>query len=76
MMRRFMTFLMGAFFGALVGAVTALMLAPTSGDEFRARVQERSEGLYDEIRAAYETRMAQLEGELSHLRGRGLQGED
>jgi gas vesicle protein len=75
-MRRFMTFLMGAFFGALVGAVTALILAPTSGEEFRTRVQERTEGLYDEIREAYETRMAQLEGELSNLRGRGVQSED
>ena len=75
-MRRFMTFLMGAFFGALVGAVTALLLAPTSGEEFRARVQQRTEGLYDEIREAYETRMAQLEGELSNLRGRGVQSED
>ena len=69
-MRRFMDFLAGAFCGALVGAVTALLLAPASGEELRSRVQERAEEFRGEIREAYETRMAQLEGELGALRGR------
>jgi gas vesicle protein len=75
-MRRFMTFLTGILCGALVGAVTALLLAPTSGEEFRARVQQRGEMLREEIRDAYETRMAQLEGELSALRSQSNRGED
>lgn len=69
-MRRLMTFLAGVVCGALVGAITALLLAPTSGEELRVSVQKRTEELRDEIREAYETRMAQLEGELSNLRGR------
>ncbi len=75
-MRRFMTFLTGILCGALVGAVTALLLAPTSGEEFRVRVQKRGEVLRQEIREAYDTRMAQLEGELSALRGRRNPGEE
>ncbi len=75
-MRRFMTFLTGIMCGALVGAVTVLLLAPTSGEEFRARVQKRGEELREEIREAYDTRMAQLEGELSALRERRNPGEE
>lgn len=75
-MRRFMTFLTGVVCGALIGAVTALLLAPTSGEELRGRVQKRTEELRDEIREAYDTRMAQLEGELSNLRDRVKQGEE
>lgn len=74
-MRRLMTFLTGVVCGAVVGAVTALLLAPTSGEELRVRVQKRTEELRDEIREAYETRMAQLEDELSNLRGRVKQGD-
>ncbi len=67
-MRRFMTFLTGAFCGALVGAVTALLLAPSSGEEIRVRIQQRKDEFRNEIQEAYETRMAQLEGELSMMR--------
>ncbi len=75
-MRRFMTFLTGILCGALVGAVTALLLAPASGEEFRARVQKRGEVLRQEIREAYDSRMAQLEDELSALRGQRNPGEE
>jgi gas vesicle protein len=75
-MRRFMTFLTGAFCGALVGAVTALLLAPSSGDEFKARIQQRKDEFRQEIQEAYETRMAQLEGELDMMRGRLKQREE
>lgn len=67
-MRRFASFLAGTICGALVGAVTALLLAPTSGEEFQARARERYENLRDEIREAYAARIAQLEAELESLR--------
>lgn len=67
-MRRFMNFLAGALCGALVGAVTALLLAPTSGEELQARISDQMKSMSDEIRAAYENRVAQLEAELSSLR--------
>jgi gas vesicle protein len=69
-MRRFMNFLAGAFCGALVGAVTAILLAPASGEELRTRAQARVSSFRDEVRDAYATRMAQLEAELDSLRGR------
>jgi gas vesicle protein len=67
-MRRFMNFLAGAMCGALVGAVTALLLAPTSGEELQTRIGDQMKSMSDEIRAAYENRMAQMEAELASLR--------
>ncbi len=67
-MRRFMNFLAGALCGALVGAVTALLLAPSSGVELQTRIGDQMQSMSDEIRAAYENRMAQLEAELASLR--------
>lgn len=67
-MRRFTNFLAGAMCGALVGAVTALLLAPTSGEELQTRIGDQMKSMSDEIRAAYENRMAQLEAELESLR--------
>jgi gas vesicle protein len=67
-MRRFTSFLTGVIFGALVGAVTALLLAPTSGEELRSRARERIDDLSDDVREAYNARVAQLEAELDKLR--------
>jgi gas vesicle protein len=69
-MRRFMTFLAGTICGALVGAVTALLLAPYAGEELRSRALDRIEVFRDEIREAYSTRAAQMEAELEALRNR------
>ncbi|NIS80442.1 MAG: hypothetical protein GTO14_09610 [Anaerolineales bacterium] len=71
-MRRFMNFLAGTLCGALVGAVTALLLAPYSGEELRARAQERAVAFRDEVREAYTSRVAQLEAELDALRERSM----
>jgi gas vesicle protein len=57
-----------------VGAVTALLLAPSSGLELRERVGERARRIQDEVREAYETRRAQLEAELEALRAPQSQG--
>lgn len=67
-MRRLMNFFAGALCGALVGAVTALLLAPTSGEELQTRIGDQMKSMSDEIRAAYENRVAQLEAELASLR--------
>ncbi len=73
-MRRLTMLLAGSLCGALVGAVTALLLAPSSGLELRERVGERARRIQDEVREAYETRRAQLEAELEALRSPQSQG--
>lgn len=67
-MRRFTSFVTGVIFGALVGTVTALLLAPTSGEDLRSRARERIDDLSDDVRGAYNARVAQLEAELEKLR--------
>jgi gas vesicle protein len=75
-MRRFVSFLAGAICGSLVGAITALLLAPVSGDQLRLRAQSRLGTVRDEIREAYSARVAQLEAELEEFRrGRDIQAE-
>lgn len=67
-MRRFASFVVGAMCGALVGSVAALMLAPAAGDELRQRLQGTLQSFGDDVRHAYDTRMAELEHELTILR--------
>jgi gas vesicle protein len=67
-MRRMMNFMAGAFCGALVGSVVALLLAPYAGEDLRERASERFESLRDEMNTAYRARRQQLEHELASLR--------
>jgi gas vesicle protein len=67
-MRQLTSFLAGAFAGALIGGITALLLAPMSGEELRAKGRERFEELSDDVREAYSARVAQLEAEVARLR--------
>ena len=69
-MRRFTSFIAGAMCGALIGSITAILLAPYSGEELREQFQERTMAFRDEVREAYNARVAQLEAELEQLRGR------
>jgi len=74
-MKRFMAFMAGAIMGGLVGATLALLLAPASGVELRTQLQERVEGLREEIRSAAAERRAELEEQLAALRAPQKPGE-
>lgn len=67
-MRRMMMLLAGAMCGALVGSVSALLLAPISGKDLRQRIGGRFADIRADVIEAYETRRAQLEAELDSLR--------
>jgi gas vesicle protein len=67
-MRRMMNFMAGAFFGALVGSIAALLLAPYAGQDLRTRASERFGSLRDEMNTAYRARRQQLEQELASMR--------
>jgi gas vesicle protein len=67
-MRKILNFFIGMMMGGLVGATVAFLLAPTSGEEMRAQIQEQSIRLRDEVKAVAEARRAELERELSALR--------
>ena len=69
-MRRLTMFIAGSICGAAIGAIAALLLAPTSGEELRGMAKDRAESIRDEIIEAYESRTAQLEAELESLRAK------
>ncbi|MDD5467930.1 MAG: YtxH domain-containing protein [Anaerolineales bacterium] len=67
-MQRIISFLSGLAMGALVGATLALLLAPSSGEQMRTQIRERSKQLSDEVRQAAAARRAELEQQLASLR--------
>lgn len=66
-MQRTFSFIAGAFCGALVGSVAALLLAPMSGREMQAMGRARTDAALAEIRKTYEEREAALRAQLAAL---------
>jgi gas vesicle protein len=67
-MNKIFSFLTGVIMGALVGATVAILMAPSSGEELRSQIQERSIQLSDDIKSVAAERRAELERELEALR--------
>ncbi len=67
-MRKVISFFTGLITGGLVGAVVGILLAPSSGEDMRGQLQERSIQLRDDIKAVAAERRAELERELEVLR--------
>ncbi|HIE57490.1 MAG TPA: YtxH domain-containing protein [Anaerolineales bacterium] len=57
----FGAFIVGFFVGGLVGAATALLMAPQSGEETRALIQEKGIELKDKANMATEDALARAE---------------
>jgi gas vesicle protein len=75
-MNKIMGFLAGIFSGAVVGAVSALLLAPMSGRELRTQARDRFDNLVDDAREAAETKRAQLESQLEALKAPKHESEE
>lgn len=66
-MRDTVNFLAGLILGAAIGAVTALLLAPQSGAELRANLQEQAIAERQRLQALFEQQMAELQPQLDKL---------
>jgi len=66
-MRKAMAFTFGAVMGGIIGALVALLFAPTSGEKFRSSFQEQLENIQIEIKEAAKKKRAELEGQLDDL---------
>lgn len=67
-MKRTFSFMAGVFCGALVGAVSALLLAPSSGRQMQVEVRTRFDHVMADARSAAEAKRAQLEAQLAALK--------
>lgn len=65
---KIMSFLAGAFSGAVVGATAALLLAPASGDELRTQTRQRYEALIRDAREAASKKQSELKARLESLK--------
>jgi len=67
-MNKFINFVAGAAIGGLIGAATALLLAPVSGEELQAQIRDQVEKIQIEVKAAASERRTELEEQLASLR--------
>lgn len=66
-MKDTLNFLAGMILGAAIGAITALLLAPQSGAELRANIQEQAMAERQRLQALYEQQMAELQPQIDKL---------
>jgi gas vesicle protein len=65
---KFARFLEGFVLGGILGAGLALLLAPSSGEQFRSELQGEVERMRHEVEKAAGERRAELERQLAALR--------
>lgn len=70
-MNRFFGFLAGSLCGAVVGATTALLLTPASGDDLKNEAAARWEEALAEARQAMEMTRRDLEAQFEHMKQAG-----
>jgi len=69
-MNKFGSFIIGAFTGALVGGVLALLLTPLKGTDVRARLGNSFVQVQNEVKNAAQSRMTELNQQLSKLQNK------
>jgi gas vesicle protein len=67
-MRRAFSFFIGTLIGGIIGAGTALLLAPSAGKDLRLQISDRAKSLTDGIRQAANTKRIELQERLDTLR--------
>lgn len=67
-MRRVFSFFIGTLIGGIIGAATALLLAPAAGKDLRIQIGSRAKGLVDDIRQAASSKRIELKERLDTLR--------
>ncbi len=70
-MKKFFSFMIGVLTGGIVGAVVALILAPSKGSEFREKIRDYTLEIADEVKQASLSKKNELEAKLAKLRKPG-----
>ena len=69
-MKKLLSLALGLGLGAVVGASVVVLFAPMSSSELVARIKQGWSETMEEARRASERRRAELEAELSQMRGK------
>jgi gas vesicle protein len=67
-MKRFFSFVSGAFFGGLIGAIIALLFAPTEGKALQDQMKNTFIELKEEVSQAATSKRVELTDQLENLR--------
>jgi gas vesicle protein len=71
-MRKAGSFLIGLITGAVIGGGLALLFAPSSGEDTRARLQESYSHIRNEVKEAAANKARDLKSELAKLQKKVL----
>ncbi len=74
-MKGLLSFFSGLVSGAMVGASLAMLLAPSSGDDLRKQIQDRTKNIQLEVKKAADSRREELEQQLATMRAPRKPGE-
>lgn len=66
-MRKFGSFILGAFVGGITGSILALLLTPVSGGLLRERIHNIQTNIRDEVKSAAEQKSLELRQQLESL---------
>jgi gas vesicle protein len=66
-MKKAMAFVFGAVLGGVLGSLTALLLAPSSGEELRSNIRSQVDQIQVEIKEAGNKKREELELQLDQL---------
>jgi gas vesicle protein len=67
-MQRILSFAAGVLCGLAVGAVTALLITPLSGEDLKAESKAQVRRVTSEVRRAYEDKQLELKVQLDALK--------
>jgi gas vesicle protein len=66
-MRKFGSFVLGAFIGGIVGSLLAMLFAPVSGGMLQERLRHFTTNIRDEVKTAAEQRSIELRQQLAAM---------
>lgn len=69
-MNKFGSFIFGAFTGALVGGILALLLTPLKGTALRQRIGTSFTDVQNQVKTAAQTRVGELNQQLAKLQNK------
>jgi gas vesicle protein len=66
-MKYVLSFVLGTFFGALAGAVVALLFAPSSGEELRTNIKTKADAEYAKLQDEWQKGVQEMQTRMDKM---------